>query len=230
MKRAREIAACLVKTERQLGPRAMGVPRRQVSILDERSPAELRKGGMQGNDRMSADRHGFASLYGSALAWLEAARGESPGMIVEVGVLRGHGLALWRMLYPSARVLGLDIDLSHFHEHEPELRRKLGLQVGWCEVQKFDQLTDGTSELLNAIGAFRAVDVLVDDGLHSPKAIQNTAQAVLPLLAPTALYIVEDCKTGARDAGSILRELNSVQHNGLGADKRGALAILKRGG
>lgn len=138
---------------------------------------------------MSLAHHNYAPSYARHLRhWLE--RGATP-TIVEVGILRGSGLAIWCELFPRSMVVGLDIDLSHIRDNIPNLRRRGAFEHNEPELLHFDAYAPDTSELVRRLGG-RSIDIVIDDGPHTVEAIYSTAAALRPLLAEHYTYFVED--------------------------------------
>jgi hypothetical protein len=111
--------------------------------------------------------------------------------LVEVGILRGTGLAVWCDLFPRGRVIGLDIDLTHFKNNSSEIIRRGGFGANKPEVCEFDQLDCYTSELANILNG-DLIDICIDDGLHTENAILNTFRTIFPLLNEQFCYLIED--------------------------------------
>lgn len=97
----------LARTEIIYGGYVTGVERRKVSAQDGRAKEELEFGGMTGGDRML--HHGYGPIYARYLAPF---LGQSGLTMAEFGILKGTGFAMWCDLFPSARVIGFDIDLG----------------------------------------------------------------------------------------------------------------------
>ncbi len=183
----RELGEWLVRTEDHYGGFHKGIPRKTVSPLDPRSPEELERGGMIGGDRMSV--HGYAPSYAEHLA--PFVRSGRRIVLVEAGILRGTGLALWSELFPGGRVIGLDIDLSHVRENLPALKARGAFPGGDPELHEYDQLIDETEKLRRLLGGDR-IDVYVDDGLHSEASILRSFASIQPFLAKRCVCFVED--------------------------------------
>ncbi|SDR12023.1 hypothetical protein [Pseudovibrio sp. Tun.PSC04-5.I4] len=178
----------LAATEKKYGGLVQGVKRRAYSAFDSRSEAMLKTGGMQGGDRMH--HHGYGADYEHFLKAFIRRRFEECA-IVEVGILRGTGLALWRDMFPNSDVLGLDIDLSNYNAHLPKMLGLGAFANGAAETHIFDQFVDGKerlSEILNG----RKISIAVDDGVHFEKTIFKTAEGMKPFLAEEFVYFVED--------------------------------------
>jgi cephalosporin hydroxylase len=145
----------------------------------------------EGGDKMSADRHGYADDYARLLA-----RWDTP-TLVEVGVFQGASLAIWCDLFPQGRVVGLDVDLSRYWQHRPELKAAGAFALSDpVVVDGWDAYAPNVTALAQALDG-RTIDVLVDDGPHTDVAVLSVYDAVAPLLSPSFTYIVEDMPNGA---------------------------------
>lgn len=144
---------------------------------------------MTGGDRMS--RHGYAPTYAATLETL------TPRVIVELGILRGTGLATWCELFPSARVIGLDIDLHHFTENLDFLHECGAFTVNRPEVYQFDEMAPDAPEQLITVLDGTEVDLFIDDALHSDAAILHTFSHAWRHVAPGGAYVIEDNGTVA---------------------------------
>ena len=176
----------LIRSEVRYGGYVTNVARRHVSPRDTRTPEQLAFGGMTGGDRML--HHGYAPTYAR---YLQPFLGAKDLTVAEFGILKGTGLAIWCDLFASARVIGLDIDLSHFRENRPALERRGAFRHNQPELQEYDQLVSG-QERLNQILNGKTLDIVIDDGLHSIELILTTWRAVEPFLSPRFAYLIED--------------------------------------
>lgn len=180
-------ASWLCEREKHYGGLQSNVERRRVSPADPRTETELRLGGMLGGDRMCPERHGYAPFYEKQLRPFF----ERDVVLLEVGILRGTGLALWADLFPNGRILGLDIDLSHVHENMATLRSKGAFSKNNVELHEFDQLVDGDEKMASILQG-RKIDIAIDDGLHNADSIKNTFTSIFPHLKENSVYICED--------------------------------------
>lgn len=187
-------AEWLVAAERHYGGYVDRVKRRKVSPNDPRKPEEIATGGMIGGDRMSAQHHGYAAKYAEYL--LPAVRSGRHVVLVEVGILKGSGLATWSDLFPKGRIIGFDIDLSHTRANMENLKARGAFKNSNMELHEFDQLLDNRSMLRNILGRDK-IDVLIDDGAHTEAAILATMRSVQPHLAEDFVYLIEDNETVA---------------------------------
>lgn len=175
--------------ELRYGGIVTNLPRGSVSPLDPRSPEQIATGGNIGGDRMSWLHHNYAPTYAEYLErWTELDVGP---VIVEVGILRGSGLAMWCDLFPSGTVIGLDFDLARFEDNLPELHARGAFRHNSPRVLFFDSYAPNLEALADLLDG-RKIDIVMDDGPHSIEAITVAAAALKPLLADRFTYFVED--------------------------------------
>lgn len=206
----------LIATEKHFGGRITGVKRKRVSHKDPRSLVRLAVGGMTGGDRMM--HHGYARFYAQHLERFVHNR-LVPLTVVEVGVLRGGGLALWSSLFPEADVIGLDIDPSHFFENIDDLRRRGAFKGRIPEVHNFDQFEDGAARLSCILGG-RRPEIVVDDGFHSVETILNTLRGFNKQLSERFVYFIEDNEN--------VYSLLGDEVDGATVHSYGALTVIER--
>ncbi len=160
--------AWLVQTEQAYGGRVVAT--RGPSTLSDRVPDEIRgkllDEGLVGGDRMSSHGgHGYAGWYAKHLApWV---RSGAPVTLLEVGVFKGTGLAIWCDLFPNGRVIGLDIELGNFVDNRGNLQALGAFRKAEPELHQFDQLADGNRQRLQGILGDDRLDIVTDDGDHS---------------------------------------------------------------
>ncbi len=177
----------LIGKEMAYGGLHTGVKRNKVSPLDPRTAQEICSGGMIGGDRMY--HHGYAPAYARHLEPFVNA--STSITLVEVGILRGTGLAIWCDLFPRARIIGLDIDLGHFIRNREQIRLRGGFEHNEPEVYEFDQLIENKT-LMAEIMNGGSMDICIDDGSHQAEAILTTFQTMAPFLADKFSYFIED--------------------------------------
>lgn len=182
----------LVLKELKYGGHVKNIPRNIVSNKDPRTKEQILWGGMTGGDRMSKLHQGYAKIYAKYLR--PFAQREKPVVLVEVGVLRGIGVAIWSELFPSGRILGLDIDLNHIKQNMDNLKRKEAFMNNNLELYEFDQFQDNRN-LLGWILKNDKIDICIDDGVHRDEAILSTIKSVSSYLAEDFIYFIEDNST-----------------------------------
>jgi cephalosporin hydroxylase len=103
-----------------------------------------------------------------------------PAKIVEVGVLGGGSLEMWREYFgPQAKIYGIDIDPSckAYQSHGIEIFiGNQGDREFWRNFRKI--VPD--------------VDIVIDDGSHNSRHQIITLQEMLPCVNPGGVYLCED--------------------------------------
>lgn len=167
----------LIRLERKYSP-TVEKGRGVFSPLDKNSHAPWNIGG----DKMAADRNGYAEVYARLLDGL------NPWTVVELGVFRGESMALWCDVFTEARVVGLDVDLSRFEEHKHVLLERGAFRRNVPDLHTFDAYSPelGDMEFLYPI------DLFVDDGPHTPDAVENVLRLFGPQMNARGVYVIED--------------------------------------
>jgi hypothetical protein len=93
--------------------------------------------------------------------------------ILEIGVFKGGSLRMWRDYYPSAEVVGIDIDPSCMFEEE----RIKTVLMDTKDIDSFD---------------VQDFDLVVEDGSHKWADQMRIFLSVFPRLRSGSYYILED--------------------------------------
>ena len=129
---------------------------------------------MTGGDRMSPRRHDYGRTYARYLRpFLESG---APITLAEVGVLQGTGLAIWSDLFPNGRIVGFDIDLTHFESNLNRLSRLGAFKAQNHEAHLFDGFVDNSQYLAQVIQG-DALDIVIDDASHADISILATFES-----------------------------------------------------
>jgi predicted O-methyltransferase YrrM len=132
---------------------------------------------LHGTDK-SSRTHGYLALYDRLLRPLRL----KPVRLLEIGVLGGASLRMWRDYFPAGEIVGLDVD--------PAAAAHAGERIA---VHRADQAdVPAMTRLVGTLGPF---DIIVDDGSHRWAHQVATLRALLPLVARRGFYIVEDLHT-----------------------------------
>jgi trans-aconitate methyltransferase len=106
------------------------------------------------------------------------------GRLLEIGVMDGLSMKMWREYYPDAEIVGIDIkDMSMFHNTD------------WQVPESVKLLTlDGTkAKDMRPLGKF---DIILDDGSHYMKDQQASFELLYySQLTDDGVYILEDLWT-----------------------------------
>ena len=97
-------------------------------------------------------------------------------------------------MFNKGKIIGLDIDLSHFYENENNLRNKGAFKNNNIFLYEFDQFKADSSFFQTILGN-KKINIVIDDGVHFDEAIINTFNSIYPFLSEDFLYIIEDNTT-----------------------------------
>lgn len=132
-------------------------------------------GSLYGTDKVKS---GFCGFYHGLLAGSR----ESVAKVLEIGVLRGASLRMWRDYFPNATVHGLELERTGFANEERMV------------VHQGDQASrPSLNRLIARIGT--GFDLIVDDGGHTMEQQQVSLAALFPHVRPGGLYVIEDLPT-----------------------------------
>ena len=204
--------------EKKYGGFVRDVKRNKVSDFDTRSELELKTGGMTGGDRMYF--HDYGKIYSKYLLNLIKKSRNKKITLVEVGILKGTGLAMCSEIFPNANIIGLDIDLDHTKNNIKNLKSLGAFKKSDPELYFFDQFKDSEDEIRKLLN-HRKIDVIIDDGFHSDETILNTFHAIKPFLSDNFTYFIED----SQSAYKILQKL----YCDFKFKKYGMLTVIYRG-
>jgi hypothetical protein len=135
-----------------------------------------------GTDKQGA--HSYADAYERHLGHLRHA----PITLLEIGVggyadpgRGGESLRMWKQYFPSARIIGLDIE------------DKSGLAEDRITILRGDQ---GDKAFLEQLGREQGpFDVVIDDGSHRCNHVIASFEALFAYVTPTGTYAIEDLQT-----------------------------------
>jgi len=105
--------------------------------------------------------------------------------IVEIGVLGGASLCVWRDYFPNATVHGIDIDPRA--KQCEDLSRGIHIHIGDQSDPEF------LKTIADKIG--RPIDIVIDDGSHVNAFTIISFRELFPYVEKGGLYIVEDLHT-----------------------------------
>lgn len=175
----------------------------QPSPLDPKgAPLRIHDGHRMGK-KMTGLEHNYAPVYSYYLAKRRV------NTLVEMGVLRGIGLAIWCDVFPNAQVIGLDIDPSHFMRHKSKLIELGAFKSNTPLISKFDELSDEAATGLRIL-APDGIDVFIDDALHYDAAIIQAFEKFWPLINKGGVYFIED---NSRVVFALRRKFPQVRFN-----------------
>ncbi|GAH32754.1 unnamed protein product, partial [marine sediment metagenome] len=111
-------------------------------------------------------------------------RRKSAKKVLELGVLEGRSLMMWREFFPNAHIYGIDVNEDCIRIFEDDDR---------VTVFEYDQTSPRDMiELIDKIGS--DIDIVVDDGSHIPPHQIYACLTLMKLIDKGVIYVVEDVK------------------------------------
>jgi len=127
-----------------------------------------------------------------------------PQRILEIGIYSGGSLAMWRDLWPTSEILGIDITLGHMNREAVEHLDRVGVHR---------QILPMPNMSARSLGEF---DLIIDDGAHGANSVLESFAICWPMLRRGGVYIVEDWHLAAFDpvriAGTLGRQVIGTDH------------------
>jgi len=151
-----------------------------------------------GTDK-SSKIHNYCEKYEK---WFPFDRLE-PLKILEIGVLDGKSLLMWREFYPNATIVGIDIDprCKEFQNVNDKIYVEIGSQDN----------SDFLSQVVSTYGSF---DLILDDGSHMQSHIVFSFEHLFDSLKSEGIYVIEDSATSYWDnyEGGFRKEGASIEY------------------
>ena len=145
-----------------------------------------------GGDRMSVFFNNYSKIYSK---YLEPLRHSKKTIhLLEVGILKGTGLAVWDEYFVKKRIYGFDYDLGNFEQNKNHLLELGAFSKELPTLRFYDQFTDNSKTLEDTFGT-QKLDIVIDDAYHSDESILNTFNELQPFLNESIVYFIEDNTT-----------------------------------
>jgi len=101
--------------------------------------------------------------------------------VFEIGSAEGAGLLMFRDFFPNATIYGLEID-----------QERVDKLQGLGRIQVFQGNQGLIEDICWLTAILEDVDIVIDDGSHSPLDQIFTCYGIMPFLKKGAIYIIED--------------------------------------
>ena len=132
---------------------------------------------LRGTDK-SSEVHNYCVKYEKYLPFKRTDKLK----ILEIGVLNGESLRMWKDYFMLSEIIGIDID-SRCKENEEE---RIKVEIGSQADEKF----------LNEVGEkYEMFDMILDDGSHINEHVIFSFEKLFKYVKPGGVYIVEDACT-----------------------------------
>lgn len=179
-----------------------GVPEAEIARMRTSPPTDVHRAFFEPGPRRVHKWAHYLTLYDRYLAALQG----RPITLLEIGVLEGGSLDMWRRyLGPAATIVGIDITPACAERVDPANRVRIGSQAD-------------PAFLKSVVAEFGAPDVILDDGSHIAGHQKASFEILFPLLKDGGLYMIEDTHTsywnewdgGFRRKGTAIEEAKAL--------------------
>jgi glycosyltransferase involved in cell wall biosynthesis len=123
--------------------------------------------------------HTYTRLYDAHIGYMRP----TARKILEIGVLRGASLLLWKEAFPKAHIVGVDIKQRHDLLFDSSTDKRITFLLGNQQDQTF---------LKNSVIAQGPYDIIIDDASHRGDKMIKSFQLLWKSLAPGGWYVLED--------------------------------------
>lgn len=104
--------------------------------------------------------------------------------LLEIGIFKGNSISAWLEYFPKARkIIGIDIFNRIDPKDIPILKNE---RVTWIKG-------DSTKSETFSKNIIKPIfDIIIDDGMHTPRANADTFKCAMPYLKNNGIYFIED--------------------------------------
>lgn len=142
-----------------------------------------------GGDRFNIFHNNYSKIYTHYLKKVKPVTN-----LLEIGILKGTGLAIWDTYFPDAQLYGFDWDLGNFEKNYEYLLEQGAFKNHKPNLFQYDQFKDNSNWLKENFSKI-SFDIIIDDAFHSDESIINSFEELIPYFSEDIIYIIEDNKT-----------------------------------
>jgi SAM-dependent methyltransferase len=129
-----------------------------------------------------SSKHSYHTVYEREFESIQ----NDPIHFLEIGVFKGQSLQAWLDYFPNATFYGIDIFTRVDPKDIAVLQNK---RVKWVRA---DSTKTNIRDLIETVWSGVEFDVILDDGLHTPRANGQTFNNMYRFLKPGGKYYIED--------------------------------------
>lgn len=135
-------------------------------------------GKQYGTDKVS---HGFVNFYESLFSNIR----EETKLVLELGVLGGASIKMWKDYFPNATIYGMD---NEEQSKLPDIKDDRIKLLKMCQLDR-----NNLNRFFDEIGT--PFDIIIDDAGHYHNTQQITFGILFPRLKSKGFYCIEDLHT-----------------------------------
>ncbi len=126
--------------------------------------------------------------------------------LLEIGIFKGNGLALWSKYFPNGKINGLDIGVETFKQNKSYFK-KIDDTI-FNNLEELYVLDSSNHEDVEKLDLPK-FDIIIDDGNHNPIPQYNTFCNFYKNLNDNGIYVIEDIKS--KDIKLLMKKIENHQ-------------------
>lgn len=128
--------------------------------------------------------------------------------LLEIGVLKGESLKLWRDYFSKGEIVGIDIFKRVSYEYVSNNLKGLDIQLDM--VDSFQDDLFNINNRNNFIEKYqdKKFDIIIDDGLHTGEAQYKSFKNFSSLVNKGGVYVIEDVRD---ESVEFLSQINNIK-------------------
>jgi SAM-dependent methyltransferase len=115
-------------------------------------------------------------------------------VLLEIGVLHGHSIAMWNEFFTNSRIIGIDVNIGNLQFDLDNVYQCNGVSAADIDAT-FPGLT---------------FDYVIDDGSHNVNDQLASLDVFLPRMKPDGVYFIEDI-AGDAELNAIVERLDGLE-------------------
>lgn len=123
-----------------------------------------------------------------------------PTNLLEIGVLKGESLKLWRDYFKEGNIVGIDIFIREKFDYVSKNLKDFDVKIELLDSFKEDVYSvNARQDFIDKYNSKGGFDIIIDDGLHTAESQYKSFYNFKPLMNPGGVYIIEDVRDGSVD-------------------------------
>jgi SAM-dependent methyltransferase len=114
--------------------------------------------------------------------------------LLEIGVLKGESLKLWRDYFKQGKIVGIDIFIREKFDSVSNNLRNYDVELDVVDSFEDDLYSVNTRQSFIDKHSSEGFDIIIDDGLHTANSQYKTFYNFKSLVNPGGVFVIEDVR------------------------------------
>jgi len=152
------------------------------------------------NKRYDTDKHTIHQYIQEYYENVFSQYKDKPVNLLEIGVLKGESLKLWRDYFKEGNIVGIDIFVREKFDYVSENLKNFNVKIELLDSFKEDAYSiNARQNFIDRYNSEGGFDIIIDDGLHTAEAQYKSFYNFKPLMNSGGVYVIEDVGDGNVD-------------------------------